>query len=418
VIAHADWQVLCFVCTDSLLLSLSVETMPFSSLATLELQLIMQDCDLPSLVAFARCCRFTLSSADSEFAWREMKPFKISSCDNEIVSRFSSGHAGLLRHCPVQFFLVDPPGDIRLIEQLPHIVALDILQRLSKEEWIYLMSHTRCKKLKSIHWRFFFDVDFSIPELLLAHLVHLIAVSVDTYSFALFTAEFFDPFTKMRHLKCLSFVKGLQWGSPLAFTPIGLCSWLSELHLSGLQEAELNNLLRSPGLCGLRILDLDNVNAWNKERAIYQPSAVDWGAIFSNLVNLRAIQLGAVLGIDHLLSVLIKQRCPLAKLHVSVSELTDMQDQDWAHSGSQVPSVHLVEQLLKQDPGLQFSLQLPTLSSHLQWYKDSGCDHVALLQSAKQPLIRGFPRATLILQKEPSAQVTVSNGFIVKQSYF
>lgn len=46
--------------------------MPLSSLATVELQLIMQMCDLRSLLSFARCSHLTLAAASSDFAWRSL----------------------------------------------------------------------------------------------------------------------------------------------------------------------------------------------------------------------------------------------------------------------------------------------------------------------------------------------------------
>jgi hypothetical protein len=48
-----------------------------SGLATVELQLIMQHCDAQSLLALARCSRFTLSAASDPFAWRGLSSFSL-----------------------------------------------------------------------------------------------------------------------------------------------------------------------------------------------------------------------------------------------------------------------------------------------------------------------------------------------------
>jgi hypothetical protein len=52
-------------------------SMSLSALAAVELQLIMQCCDLKLILALARCCRFTLASASSGFAWRKLSPLQI-----------------------------------------------------------------------------------------------------------------------------------------------------------------------------------------------------------------------------------------------------------------------------------------------------------------------------------------------------
>src|SRR4051794_13141737 len=47
-----------------------LSTMSLSSLATVELQLIMHHCDLKSLLSLARCCHFALSCASTRFAFQ------------------------------------------------------------------------------------------------------------------------------------------------------------------------------------------------------------------------------------------------------------------------------------------------------------------------------------------------------------
>jgi len=48
--------------------------MSFDQLAAVELQLLMRCCDAQSLLALARCSRFTLSAASNPFAWRFLSP--------------------------------------------------------------------------------------------------------------------------------------------------------------------------------------------------------------------------------------------------------------------------------------------------------------------------------------------------------
>lgn len=48
--------------------------MSFDQLAAVDLQLLMRCCDAQSLLALARCSRFTLSAASNPFAWRFLSP--------------------------------------------------------------------------------------------------------------------------------------------------------------------------------------------------------------------------------------------------------------------------------------------------------------------------------------------------------
>ena len=49
-----------------------------AGLATVELQLIMHYCDLSTLLALARCSRFTLHAASDPFAWRALSPLELA----------------------------------------------------------------------------------------------------------------------------------------------------------------------------------------------------------------------------------------------------------------------------------------------------------------------------------------------------
>src|SRR4051812_12055458 len=52
--------------------------MSLLSLATVELQLIMHNLDKLPLLYLARCSKFTLSSASSDFTWKFLSPLPIS----------------------------------------------------------------------------------------------------------------------------------------------------------------------------------------------------------------------------------------------------------------------------------------------------------------------------------------------------
>ena len=70
--------------------------LPFVTLATVELQLIMQCCDAKTLLSFARCSRATLQAASTDFAWSRQPPFPVRSTQAELGARI---RGSLLRHC-------------------------------------------------------------------------------------------------------------------------------------------------------------------------------------------------------------------------------------------------------------------------------------------------------------------------------
>src|SRR4051812_2773354 len=58
--------------------SLSLDAMPFSRLAQVEVQLILQCCNVNSWLQFARCNRTTLAAASESFATRFLPPLSFS----------------------------------------------------------------------------------------------------------------------------------------------------------------------------------------------------------------------------------------------------------------------------------------------------------------------------------------------------
>ena len=63
--------------------------MALDRLASVELQLVMQHCDKITLLALARCCRFTLAAASDSFAWRALSPLPLPFVARKLESRNS-----------------------------------------------------------------------------------------------------------------------------------------------------------------------------------------------------------------------------------------------------------------------------------------------------------------------------------------
>ena len=71
---------------------------PFDRLAAVELQLIMRCCDQSTLIALARCSRFTLTAASSPFVWQLLLPVDVR-CDWPLeLSGRPQPERSLLRH--------------------------------------------------------------------------------------------------------------------------------------------------------------------------------------------------------------------------------------------------------------------------------------------------------------------------------
>ena len=133
---------------------------PFQRLATVELQLVMQHCDLSTLLLLARCSRFTLSSASHPFAWRALSPLSFSTTVARLGGRLRGSR--LLAHCDVALRWLPPTNwwrqaavenaELAAIESMPRLVELDTCSREVKSaELRRLLSHPALTGLTALH---------------------------------------------------------------------------------------------------------------------------------------------------------------------------------------------------------------------------------------------------------------------------
>jgi hypothetical protein len=103
--------------------------MSISILATVELQLIMHCCERKSLLALARCCRFTLAAASELFAWKHANP-PVSELgdDHPLASIVSSVSSSLVRFgsIEVDFRLSRQHVDSLVVEDFNRLCSLPI----------------------------------------------------------------------------------------------------------------------------------------------------------------------------------------------------------------------------------------------------------------------------------------------------
>jgi Ran GTPase-activating protein (RanGAP) involved in mRNA processing and transport len=106
---------------------------PFSRLATVELQLIMRCCDQFTLLALARCSRFTLAAASHPFVWQPLSPIALR-CDwpLELSGRLRA-EKSLLRHADISVTWRPWPKAAMSAEQVNSLAALPRLRGLTVE---------------------------------------------------------------------------------------------------------------------------------------------------------------------------------------------------------------------------------------------------------------------------------------------
>ena len=106
---------------------------PFDQLAAVELQLIMRCCNQRTLLALARCSRFTLAAAPHPFAWQLLSPIDLR-CDwpLELSGRLQP-KASLLRHADISVIWRLRSAESMSAEQVTALAALPRLTGVSLE---------------------------------------------------------------------------------------------------------------------------------------------------------------------------------------------------------------------------------------------------------------------------------------------
>jgi hypothetical protein len=150
--------------------------MSLARLATVELQLIMQYCDVGSLLRLARCSSITLSSACSDFPWR-FAPSIAALFPSPILLQLRSSR--LLRHCHVDLtckvsdagrYKVEPLSDDEFASLLSvqKVHSFDAIERfrISMDQWRAMMQHPNFNNITSLSVALLEDVHVNFTSLL------------------------------------------------------------------------------------------------------------------------------------------------------------------------------------------------------------------------------------------------------------
>ena len=356
----------------------------FQRLAAVELQLIMHCCDKRTLLALARCCRFALSAASSDFAWRGTSPvavgFSLATAAAEStpelvwqwllrsLSFLPSAAApsplplgaligqSLLRHADLLVRWADEPkGDeeiseaLRLIGSLPRLGALDLSDRRLASVW-------------------------AAPPALLQPLGTLTAL--DASGTPLVTAAMrvlAQQLPRLRTLHCypsgwarecllpllelplLSDLRLEGWllqGPAADSAVLAECRGLRRLALSGRSLSRFAALLRAPGLRSLPELTLAHF-VWDDS----------WAAIFANLHSLRRLTVDRCACAAPLLSALqLPAVCPqLRRLRIAPEQFSQLRPWSNTFNTRRNPRAlppRVLTALLEQRPGVAVELRL------------------------------------------------------------
>ena len=293
--------------------------MPFSRLATVELQLVMQCCDQRTLLRLARCSRFTHQAAQHKCAWCCLRSVVVSSalCADAEPSRsalrrvwqwlrrpFGQRAAAppvsplgvlrdsLLRHADADRLLrwtgnVDAADADGLRAALATLAALPRLRLLDLACRVFLRAGQSVADLQPAVAAGLTALNISAVHLranhmatLARHLPQLRTLRCAPCGAAL---ECLQPLTQLPQLADLGLVAaGMR--SPLdEFAVIAECPNLRRLALCDILETQCGLLLLAPGLQRLQHLTLAQVFC------LFDQPRADWAAAFSNLQSLRRL---------------------------------------------------------------------------------------------------------------------------------
>jgi len=284
---------------------------PFRRLATIELQLITQHCDLNTLLALARCSRFTLSAASHPFAWRALSPLSFPTTVADLGANLRGSR--LLAHCDVALRWVHPTpewyqltvsdAELAAIDSVPRLVELDACARkVQGAEFRRLLSRPALAGLTALHTAMR-QMDDSCIALLPLHQPRLRTLSLQISRDSVADQHLLAPLALLPALTDLS-LDGAGMDES-AVEIINRCASLRRLHLSRVQPAVVSAVLAAPARARLESLSLRDVRARpstpvgvaaaaDRAAAAASRSATDvhsWKASFENLQSLRSLSL-------------------------------------------------------------------------------------------------------------------------------
>jgi hypothetical protein len=341
-------------------LLVSVHVMSLSLLATVELQLCMQFCELKSLLTLARCSRFTRACASNEFAWQMLNPLPLLLHKIPADADLSASFLQFVNvsvtvestMSPSRISSTNPTWSV--IKHIPRLRILRVMHRSLPPDFLpERFGLPACANLQELHL-YVDGVDWRAARETFCLLHQLQVLSLRSFGERCSLVEVLHRLRSLRELR-LERVLGFKEG----FVSVGECASLHRLELAHIREECLQTTLHFISLQSLEHLTLEGVHAQHGTGPFRAPSPFDWDNIFRGLIHLRFLELKYCHGVDCILSAVGLLPC-LEELHL----LPD--DFDSHQYGSPIPTVQRIGDILSAKLSLQIVLRMPLLEQHIR----------------------------------------------------
>jgi hypothetical protein len=389
--------------------------MALDRLATVELQLVTQHCDVQSLLALARCSRFTLTAASDSFAWRALSPLPLPFVARKSESRNSEIRvatkenlwqrlSSCIRPSPPLQSPPRPPPPLQLSERVSgsllrfcdiavqwrdanqHIslpateAQLDQLAAIPRVRTLDTQARpdTSCAELESLLRR---------PGLSGLTALRCVEEQLDQ-SVARVMAECCPRLSTLS----LSVVGRSGASEPLlhllpALTDLTLCGTayadhraaahadrfarLRRLTFLGTLPRDVHSTLTYPSMRALEHLSVSGLDVRFVDGHQRSPAEVDWNAAFANLPALRSLSVADSYAVDELLAVVTAHCAQLQSLDIRLTCLAAP-----VALGSAVPSVAALSAVLDRLAGVLVTLRMPSLQRYASGHPEGRCPSV------------------------------------------
>jgi hypothetical protein len=295
--------------------------MHFARLATVELQLVMHLLDKLSLLRLARCCRFTLSCAASDFAFQKLSPLRVDLVlDHPVAGGVDTLIQGsLLRFSDISLRWTATQSSFVLLDFTFALVETRRVRRLSALEfadesllWPANVLHELFSIPRVYHMQ---SLDSTIEMHRASRHATLLATICSSLTQLAFTVcensfvlNTLPQCTHLQHLE-LRDPKNVVCNHALIGN-LKACAGLRSLCLSHMSEEAAATALRAcrlHRLTSLSLLDLSNVGG-----------ALDWPSLCAAMKSLTALTFKAYPGVDAaVFAAMTSPRMQLRRLHVS-----------------------------------------------------------------------------------------------------
>jgi hypothetical protein len=352
--------------------------MSLTSLACIELQLVMQCCDRSALLRLARCCRATMAAAEAPFAWLHVAPLPMEFTSAELGSEshvvVPSGR--LLRHVRLAVRWTCAPNNNKnhgsqdpvseaemagMVRLVPRVRALNASGRqLHKEDLLTLLRQEGVELLQSLvlHKGNTSALDEKSLCLIADRLPRLHTLGIALSHMC--TEHVMDPFIASKHLTHLRLfaqsstaIQGLaslgQLRKLCLFTP-SCGSWLPMLGSSSILGSSLRHL---------ELVSTDSMmsrGAASKLRSHQTPNMQEHDTFFAHLPLLESLVLRQCAHVHTMLPAVLAH-CSQLRLLVFEPVLL------WR---SHVTDSALLARLLSFRPACVLELHVPSLKPYMK----------------------------------------------------